>query len=146
MDVELIWEKLGATGVSVWLDADGKLRIDQQAPEELKALVRQHKAEVIAVLKAQEVMNRSGIRLVRLPLGGFALAKPPGSLAEEVVEAIKILRLDHVPSVYNDEGGRWIPYDEWRRRQPLCDPKELDEWRRKQEAEEVARCNRRRRR
>jgi hypothetical protein len=35
---------------------------------------------------------------VRLPLGGFALAKLPGPLPEEVVEAIETLRLDAVGS------------------------------------------------
>lgn len=145
MDVEQIWERLLAQGVSVWLGHDGSLRIDRDAPPELKDLVRQHKAEVIAVLRARDVVNRSGVRLVRLPLGGFALAKPPGSLPEEVVEAIKTLRLDHLPLVHNDEGGRWMPYEEWRRRQPLCDPKELERWRREREAEEQARLRRGRR-
>ena len=146
MDVEQLWERLLAEGVGVWLDSEGKLRIDKRAPEELKQLVREHKPEVIAVLKAQEVMNRSGLRLVRLPLGGFALAKPPGPLPEEVIGAIKTLRLAQLPLVHNAEGGRWIPHHEWRRRQPLCDPKELEQWRRKQEAEREARINNRRRR
>jgi hypothetical protein len=146
MDGLLVWEKLGAAGVSVWVDSHGELRIDKDAPESLKQLVREHKPEVIAVLKAQEVMNRSGLRLVRLPLGGFALAKPPGPLPEEVIGAIKTLHLAQLPLVHNDEGGRWIPYEEWRRRQPLCDPKELEQWRRKEEAEREARVNNRRRR
>jgi len=146
MDGLLVWEKLGAAGVSVWLDGNGKLRIDKGAPEELKQLVRDHKPDVIALLKAQDVMNRFGVRLLRLPSGRLALAKPSGPLPEEVVKTIKPLHLDHLPRVHNDEGGRWIPYEEWRRRQPLCDPKELEQWRRKQEAEREARINNRRRR
>lgn len=145
MDIERIWEELSRAGVAVWLDAEGKLRIDRQAPEELKDLVREYKPAIIAILKAQAVMDSSSVRLVRLPLGGFALAKPPGPLPEEVVEAIKALRLDHLPLVHNDEGGRWMPCEEWRRRQPLCDPKELERWRREREAEEQARLRRGRR-
>ena len=145
MDRELVWERLLAEGVRVWLEAGGNLRIDREAPKELKQLVREHKPEVIAVLKAQDVINRSGIRHVRLPLGHFALAKPPGPLPEEVADAIRTLCLDHLPAVHNDAGGRWMPYDEWRRRQPLCDPEEREQWRRKREAEEQARLQRGRR-
>lgn len=145
MDAKQALERLLAEGVAIWLDAEGKLRIDRQAPEELKDLVRQHKSAIIQILKAQDVMNRSGVRLVRLPLGGFALAKPPGSLPEEVVAAIRTLRLDHLPLVHNDEGGRWMPYGEWRRRQPLYDPKQLEQWLKEREAEEQARLRRGRR-
>jgi len=145
MDVEVVLGRLLEVGVSVWLDAEGKLRIDKEAPAETKALVREHKAEVIAVLRAQEIVSRSGLRLVRLPLGGFALAKPPGPLPEEVAGALRTLRLDHLPLVHNDEGGRWMPYREWLCRQPACDRAELLRWRKTREAEEQARLDRRRR-
>jgi hypothetical protein len=60
--------------------------------------------------------------------------------------AIRTLRLDHLPLVHNDEGRRWLPYSEWVRRQPLCDPKELARWRREREAQEQVRLERGRRR
>jgi len=145
MDVEVVLGRLLEVGVSVWLDAEGKLRIDKEAPAEIKALVREHKAEVIAVLRAQEIVNRSGLRLVRLPLGGFALAKPPGPLPEEVAGALRTLRLDHLPLVHNDDGGRWMPYREWLCRQPACDREDLLRWRKAREAEEQARLQRGRR-
>lgn len=145
MDIEQVWERLLAESAAVWLGDDGTLRIDREAPVEMKELVREHKVEITEVLKAQAVMNRSGVRIVRLPLGGFALAKPPGSLPEEVVAAIKTLHLDYLPLVHNDEGGRWMPYEEWRRRQPLCDPKELEQRRKERKAQEQARLRRGRR-
>jgi hypothetical protein len=145
MDIRDTWERLLAEGVSVWLGDDGSLRIDKEAPPELKDLVRQRKAEIIAVLRAEEVVNRSGLRIVRLPLGGFALAKPPGPLPEEVAAAIRTLRVDHMPLVHNDEGGRWLPYRQWLCRQPACDREDLLRWRREREAEEQARLERRRR-
>jgi len=82
---------------------------------------------------------------VRLPLGGFALAKPPGPLPEEVAGALRTLRLDHLPLVHNDDGGRWMPYREWLCRQPACDREDLLRWRKAREAEEQARLQRGRR-
>jgi len=149
MDVTEVLDRLGEAGVCVWLDADGNLRIDKEAPAELKELVRAHKPELIAVLKARQVMNRSGMRIVKLALGGHALAKPPGPLPQEVVEAIKALRMDHLPIVHQDCQG--ISWDEWVRRQvldfskPMCDPEELERWKQEREAEQEARLRRGRR-
>lgn len=151
MDVEAVFDRLMEAGVSVWLDEDGKLLIDKDAPAELKDLVRAHKPAIIAVLKARAVMNRSGVHIVRLPLGGFALAKPPGPLPEEVAAAIETLGMGGMPVVFNDEGGRWLPYREWARQQvldfskPLCDPEDLALWRRRIEAEAQEKLKRRRR-
>jgi hypothetical protein len=150
MDISEVWDRLLAARVAVWLDDVGNLRIDKEAPAELKELAREHKPEILAVLKANQVMNRSGMRIVRLPLGGFALAKPPSPLPQEVVDAIRALRMDHLPVVLQGESG--LPYREWVRRQvldfskPLCDPEELERWRREREAEEEARLRSRRRR
>jgi hypothetical protein len=102
-------------GVSVWLDADGKLRIDTEAPGPLKDLVREHKQELIDVRRAQTLMT--GIRIVRLPLGHFALAYPPGANLDEIRWAARILRMGSWPLVVNDEGLEWITIEEWRRRQ-----------------------------
>ena len=97
------------------------------------------------MIKANAVMNRSGMRIKKLPLGGFALAKPPGPLPDEIVQAIKVLRMDSMPVVINDEGLRSMKYDEWLLRQPLCDPEDLDRWLREREAEEETRLRRRKR-
>jgi len=150
MDVAEVFDRLGEAGVAVWLDEEANLRIDKDASAELKQLVRQHRVEVVAIINARTVMNRSRMRIVKLPLGGFALAKPPGPLPEEVVRAIKVLGMDAMPIVINDEECEWLPYREWVRRQvldfskPLCDPGELEEWRRKQEAEKELKRNGRR--
>jgi len=148
--IEAVLGRLMEAGVAVWLDADGRLRIDKEAPAELKELVREHKPDLVALLKANEVMNRSGMRIVKLPLGGFALAKPPGPLPEDVPQAIKALRMDHLPIVQRvDLPG--LPYDEWVRRQvldlskPLCDPEELRQWLAAREAEAANPRSRRRR-
>jgi hypothetical protein len=39
--------------------------------------VRAHKLELIDVRRAQDFMNRAGMRIIRLPLGELALAYPP---------------------------------------------------------------------
>jgi hypothetical protein len=143
--MERVWERLSAAGVCVWLDAEGKLRIDREAPNELKDLVRQHKPAIMEILRAQDVVTGSGVRIVKLPLGHLALAKPPGPLPEHVAGALRTLRMDHLPLVHNDEGGRWVPYREWRCRQPACDREDLLRWRKARAAEEQARLERRRR-
>jgi hypothetical protein len=103
-------------GVSVWLDAEGSLRIDKNAPGELKDLVRQHKQELIDVRRAQAVMNRPGMRSIRLPLGELAVAYPPGADRDEIRWAMRVLRMDSMPLVINDEGLKWISYEEWHHR------------------------------
>jgi hypothetical protein len=105
------------TGVSVWLDEEGKLRIDKGAPDEIKQLVREHKQALIDVRRAQEFMNRAGIRIIRLPLGHLALAYPPRTILDELRWAARTLRMDSMPLVINDEGLEWISPQEWRRRQ-----------------------------
>jgi hypothetical protein len=45
-----------------------------------------------------------------------ALAKPPGKLPKEVEHAIKVLRLDHLSLVINDEATEWMPYGDWLRK------------------------------
>jgi hypothetical protein len=104
-------------GVSVWLDDEGKLRIDKDAPAELKDLVREHKQALIDVRRAQALMNSAGIRTIRLPLGHLALAYPPGANLDEIRWAARTLRMDSMPLVINDEGLEWITPEEWRRRQ-----------------------------
>jgi hypothetical protein len=117
MDVEAVLDRLMEAGVSVWLDDEGKLRIDKGAPEEIKQLVREHKQELIDVRRAQDFMNRAGIRIIRLPLGHLALAYPARTGMEELRWAARTLRMDSMPLVINDEGLEWISPEEWRRRQ-----------------------------
>jgi len=116
MDVEAVLDRLMQAGVSVWLDQDGKLRIDKGAPVELKDLVREHKQALLDLEQALLVMNTAGVRIQRLPLGILALAYPPGTDLERIRWAARILGMDSMPLVINDEGLRWISYDEWRQR------------------------------
>jgi hypothetical protein len=117
VDVEAVLDRLMEAGVSVWLDDEGKLRIDKGAPEEIKQLVREHKQALIDVRRAQDFMNRAGIRIIRLPLGHLALAYPPRTDMDELRWAARVLRMDSMPLVINDEGLEWISPEEWRRRQ-----------------------------
>lgn len=117
MDVEAVLDCLMEAGVSVWLDDEGKLRIDKGAPDEIKQLVREHKQELIDVRGAQEFMDRAGIRIIRLPLGHLALAYPPRTDLDKLRWAVRTLRMDSMPLVINDEGLEWISPEEWRRRQ-----------------------------
>lgn len=145
MDIEAVLDRLMEASVSVWLDADGKLRIDKEAPPEVKDLVREHKQELIDVRRAQALMNRAGMRIIRLPLGHRAVAYPPGADLDEIRWAMQVLRMDPMPLVINDEGLRWISYDEWRRRQPLWTKEDREAYLRQREAEEQEKLKRRRR-
>jgi len=117
VDVEEVLDRLMEAGVSVWLDDEGKLRIDKGAPEEIKQIVREHKQELIDVRRAQGFMNRAGIRIIRLPLGHLALAYPPRTDMDELRWAARVLKMDSMPLVINAEGCEWISPEEWRRRQ-----------------------------
>ena len=121
MDIEAVLDRLMEAGVSVWLDADGRLRIDKGTPEELKDLVREHKQELTDVRKAQAVMNRPRMRCIRLPLGHLAVAYPLGADLDEIRWAMKVLRMDPMPLVFNDEGLRWMTWDEWKLRRQVWD-------------------------
>jgi hypothetical protein len=99
MDIKAVLDRLREDGASVWLDAAGKLRIDKDAPQELKDLVRQHKQELADVRKAQAVMGRPGMRCFRLRLGQFAVGYPLGADADEIYWAMKVLRMDSMPLV-----------------------------------------------
>lgn len=146
MDIEAVLDRLMEAGVSVWLDADGKLRIDRGAPEELKDLVREHKQELTDVRTAQAVMNRPGMRCIRLPLGHLAVAYPIGADLDEIRWAMNVLRMGPMPLVINDEGLEWISPEEWRRRQVARIFAEQRRERMKQAAEEVDRQPAKRRR
>jgi hypothetical protein len=126
VDIEAVLDRLMEASVSVWLDADGKLRMDKGAPEELKALVREHKQELTDVRKAQAVMNRPGMRCIRLPLGHLAVAYPLGADLDEIRWAMKVLRMDPMPLVFNDEGLRWMTWDEWKLRRRVWDGSKED--------------------
>ena len=146
MDIEAVLDRLMEASVSVWLDADGKLRMDKGAPEELKALVREHKQELTDVRKAQAVMNRPGMRCIRLPLGHLAVAYPLGANLDEIRWAMEVLRMDPMPLVINDEGLEWISPEEWRRRQVARIFEEQRRGRLKQATEGVEQQTLRRRR
>lgn len=116
MNVEAVFDRLMEAGVSVWLDAEGKLRIDKGAPEEIKQLVREHKQAIIDVKKAIAIMNARGIRIIRLPLGRHAMAYPLGTELEEIRWAMKVLGQESMPLVLNDEGLKWMTWNEWKLR------------------------------
>ena len=127
MDVEEVFDRLMDAGVSVWLDAEGKLRIDKDAPAELKQLIREHKQALIDVKKATALLNATGIRIVRLPLGQRALAYRPGTDLDQIRWAMKVLRLDSMPLVINDEGFRWVTWDQWKLRRQVWHPQTQDQ-------------------
>jgi hypothetical protein len=110
VDVEAVLDRLMEAGVSVWLDAAGKLRIDMHAPAELKQLVRAHRQELIDVRKAQAIMHRPGMRMIRLPLGHLAVAYPLRADVEEIRWAMRVLRMDSMPLVLNYDGLQWVSY------------------------------------
>ena len=146
MDIEAVLDRLLDAGISVWLDAEGKVRIDKGAPEDLKDLVREHKQELIDVRRAQALMNSAGMRIICLPLGHRAVAYPSSAKLDEVRWAMHVLRMNPVPLVINDEGLRWISYGEWRRRQPVCTRQDREAYLRQQrEAERQEKPLRRRR-
>ena len=118
MEIVALLDRLSEAGVSVWLDAEGKLRIDKGAPEELKDFVRQHKQELTDVRKAQAVMNRPGMRCIRLPLGHLAVAYPLRADLREIRWAMKVLRMDSMPLVLNDDGLRWVTWREPKLQEP----------------------------
>jgi hypothetical protein len=109
VDVVDVVAKLAEAGISFWLDAAGKLLIDKDAPAELKELARSHRQELIDVCRAQDIMNRLGMRCVRLPLGHLAVAYPLKADFSEIRWAMRVLRMD-MPLVLNDEGLKWRPY------------------------------------
>lgn len=121
MDIEDVLDRLMEASVSVWLDADGKLRVDKGAPEELKELVREHKQELTDVRKAQAVINRAGMRSIRLPLGHLALAYPLGADLDEIRWAMKVIRMGQLPLVINDEDLHWMTWNEWKLRRRVWD-------------------------
>ena len=143
-DIETVLDRLLEAGVSVWLDVGGKLRIDKDAPAELKELVRAHKQALIDVRTAQDTMNSVGMRIIRLPLGQRALAYPPGANLNEIRWAVAVLKMESMPLVINDEGARWISYDAWLRRQPLWTKEEREKYIQQREAEEQEKVKRRR--
>jgi hypothetical protein len=110
VDVEAVLDRLMGAGVAVWLDAAGKLRIDKDAPAELKELARAHKQDLTNICKAQAIITRPGMRLIRLPLGHLAVAYPPRADLEAIRRAMRVLRMDSMPLVINDDGLRWVPY------------------------------------
>jgi hypothetical protein len=119
MEIETVLERLNAAEVAVWLDAEGKLRMDKDAPGELKDLVREHKQALIDIRKAVGIMNAAGIRLIRLPLGHLALAYRLGTDLEPIRQAMKVLRKESMPLVINDDGLRAMTWDEWKLRRPV---------------------------
>ena len=145
MDINAVLDKLMETGVSAWLDAEGKLRIDKNAPEDIKHLVREHKQELIETRRAQAIVNRPGLRCIRLPLGLLAVTYPLGSDLDEIRWAMKVLRMDSMPLVINDEGFEWISYKEWHRRQirRICEDYRREQLRQAAEAAEPLPARRR---
>ena len=109
MDIVAVLDLMMEAGVSVWLDSAGRLLVDKNAPAEIKELVRAHRQELIDVRTAQAIMNRPGMRCIRLPLGKLAVARPINANVEEVRWAMRVLRIDSMPLVINDEGLKWRP-------------------------------------
>jgi hypothetical protein len=151
MGIEEVFDRLMRVDIAVWLDSEGKLRIEKGASGDIKDLVRRHKPEIVAVLRALDVMNHSGVRIVRLPLGGSALAKPRGPLPAEVAEAIEVLGMGTLPIVHNWAGMRRLKYGDWVREQvldfsnPLWTQEDREAWHRQNEEEAAARLKPKRR-
>jgi hypothetical protein len=61
-------------------------------------------------------MNARGIRIIRLPLGHHAMAYPLGTDLEEIRWAMKFLGQESMPLLLNDEGLRWMTWEEWKLR------------------------------
>jgi hypothetical protein len=146
LNIEAVLDRLLDASVNVWLDLDGKLRIDKEASAEIKDLVRQHKQELVEFRRAYALIECSGVRMIRLPLGELALAYPPRAILDEMRWAAGVLRLESMPLVIDDEGLGWISYDEWRRRQPLWTAEDRERYRRERaaEADEQEKLKRRR--
>ena len=115
--IDAVVEQLNAADVSVWLDSDGKLRIDRDAPAELKDLVRERKEALIAWRNALQTMNAAGIRIILLPLGHLALAYRLGTDLEPIRAAMKVLGREAMPLVVNDEDLREMSWHDWQLRQ-----------------------------
>ena len=146
MEIEALLDRLLEASVSVWLDGDGKLRIDKEASAEIKDLVREHKQALVDFRTAYALIESWGVRMIRLPLGELALAHPPRANLDEIRWATGVLHLESMPLVIDDEGFEWISYAEWRRRQPLWTAEDRERYRRERpaEAEEQEKLKRRR--
>ena len=135
--IEAVLEQLNAAEISVWLDSEGKLRIDKDAPAAMKELVRENKQALLDVKSAVRLMNTAGIRIIRLPLGHLALAYRLGADLDQIRWAMKVLRKESMPLVINDEGLRSATWDEWKLRQKLWTREQRDEYLRQREAEQA---------
>jgi hypothetical protein len=137
MEIEAVLDRLNAADVSVWLDAEDKLRIDKGATPELKELVREHKQALIELKTAVRLMNTAGVRMIRLPLGHLALAYRLGTDLDEIRWSMKVLRKESMPLVINDEGLRSMTWAEWMLRQKLWTREGREEYLRQREAEQA---------
>lgn len=137
MEIEAVLDRLNAAEVSVWLDDEDKLRVDKSASPDLKALVREHKHELIQLKIALRFMNAEGIRMIRLPLGHLALAYRLGSDIDSIRRAMKVLGKESMPLVINDEGLRSMTWAEWQLRQKRWTREDREEYLRQRDAEEA---------
>jgi hypothetical protein len=135
VEIEAVLDLLNAADVSIWLDAEGKLRIDKDTPPDMKELVREHKPALIELKTAVRLMNAASVRVIRLPLGHLALAYRLGADLDEIRGAMKVLRKESMTLVINDEGLRSMTWAEWKLRQKLWTREQRDEYLRLREAE-----------
>jgi hypothetical protein len=121
MDIDSLLDKLMAAGVSVWLAADGKLRIDKDALAELKQLVREHKQELTNVLKAQDILKGRLSGLTHEPeqkapglarIRSMTEAELPPDVAEVIAAYRQVFGVKSVRVVGPDE-ERGIPSKRW---------------------------------
>jgi hypothetical protein len=121
MDIDSILDKLMTAGVSVWLDPDGKLRIDKDAPAELKQLVREHKQELTNVRKAQDILDARLSGLTHEPeqkvpglarIRNMTEAELPPDVAEAIAAYRQVFSVESVRVVGPDD-ERGIPYKRW---------------------------------
>ena len=121
MDIDSILDKLMAAGASVWLDSDGTLRIDKDAPAELKQLVREHKQDLTNVRKAQDILNARLSGLTHEPeqkapglarIRNMTGAELPPDMAEVIAAYRQVFGVKSVRVVGPDE-ERGIPYKRW---------------------------------
>lgn len=99
MNIHEILDRLDEARITVWLDEVGSLRISMGAADEFKHLVREHRQLLLDLRLAQDFMNRAGIRIKRMPSGGFALTYPPETEMDKLRWAAATLEMQDLPLV-----------------------------------------------
>lgn len=97
MNIHEILDRLDEAQITVWLDEGGNLRISKGAADEIKHTVRKHKQLLLDLRLAQDFMNSAGVRIKRMPSGGFALLFPPEAPLDRLHWAAATLEMQDLP-------------------------------------------------